>query len=115
MLLYHCTDKSSVDIIKSAAAVSGVDLMESPAVESTSRFGAGRIVQGSQKRHGAGMRNHLSSVLDVEFNGESSLNLARVKEWGCNSVRVPRNGNPGTEYSTSHEFIFNETQRFFEC
>ncbi len=40
----------------------------------------------------------LGRVHDVGFDGDRTLNLSRIRQLGCDSVRIPRNGEPGTEY-----------------
>jgi hypothetical protein len=94
MLLYHCTDQSSADSICSSNFRCGSDGITGGGI-----YFAVSVEDASRKARRKGVvlecEVDLGSVLDVEFNGDSSLNLARVRARGCNSVRIPRNG---TEY-----------------
>jgi hypothetical protein len=40
----------------------------------------------------------LGKVLDLTFDGDKSITLQTLRAQGFDSVSVPRNGNPGTEY-----------------
>ena len=97
MLLYHCTDRSSADSICSSDFRCGSDGIAGGGI-----YFAVSAQDASRKARRNGVvlecEVNLGSVLDVGFNGDSSLNLARVRERGCDSVRIPRNGDPGTEY-----------------
>ena len=97
MLLYHCTDKTSADSICSSNFRCGSDGIAGGGI-----YFAVSAQDASKKacRNGVLLECevNLGVVLDVGFNGDSSLNLARVMGRGCNSVRIPRNGDPGTEY-----------------
>lgn len=97
MLLYHCTDRSSADSICSSDFRCGSDGIAGGGI-----YFAVSAQDASRKARRNGVvlecEVNLGTVLDVGFGGDSNLNLARVRERGCNSVRIPRNGDPGTEY-----------------
>lgn len=41
---------------------------------------------------------NLGRVLDIPFEGDQSITAETLRARGYDSVRIPRRGNPGTEY-----------------
>jgi hypothetical protein len=41
---------------------------------------------------------NLGNVLAIGFHGDQSITLQSLRAQGYDSVRIPRHGNPGTEY-----------------
>jgi ubiquitin len=97
MILYHCTTQSNADSIESCGFRCG-----SSGIAGGGIYFAASVQDASRKAHRNGVvlecEVDLGSVLDVGFDGDSSLSLARVRAKGYNSVRIPRNGDPGTEF-----------------
>jgi hypothetical protein len=96
-LLYHCTSECSAAAIKRNGFRCGARGIVGGGI-----YFAVSIKDAVRKAHHKGVvlecKVDLGKVHDVSFQGDTTLNLARIKQLGCNSVRVHRNGEPGTEY-----------------
>ena len=97
MLLYHCTTKSNAAAIRRNGFRCGSSGIAGGAV-----YFAASVEEAARKSHYNGVvlvcEVDLGRVLDVGYSGDSSLSLAKVRGLKCDSVRIPRNGDPGTEY-----------------
>jgi hypothetical protein len=97
MLLYHCTTKSKAAAIRRNGFRCGSSGIAGGAV-----YFAASVEDAARKSHYNGVvlvcEVDLGRVHDVGYNGDSSLSLTKVRALNCDSVRIPRNGDPGTEY-----------------
>jgi hypothetical protein len=97
MLLFHCTTKSNADAIRRNGFTCG-----SSGIAGGGIYFAASVEDAARKAHRNGVvlecQVDLGRVHDVGFNGDPSLCLSKVRAKGCDSVRIPRNGQPGTEY-----------------
>lgn len=95
--LFHCTSESNAASIRrngfhcgSSGIVGGGIYFAMSAQDAIRKANANGAVLTCEV--------DLGRVHDVGFDGDRSLNLSRIRKLGCDSVRIPRNGEPGTEY-----------------
>jgi len=97
MQLYHCTSQCSASAIKRNGFRCGTSGIVGGGI-----YFAVSVKDAIRKAHQKGVvlqcRVDVGRVYDVGFNGDISLNLTRINRLGYNSVRIARNGEPGTEY-----------------
>jgi large subunit ribosomal protein L40e len=97
MLLFHCTTKENAAAIKRNGFRCG-----SSGIAGGGIYFAASAEDAARKAHHNGVvlecQVDLGRVHDVGFNGDSSLCLVKVRAQQCDSLRIPRNGQPGTEY-----------------
>ena len=99
MRLYHCTTKANAAAIRRNGFRCGSSGIAGGAI-----YFAASVEDAARKARENGVvlvcEVDLGTVHDVGHSGDSSLTLAKVRALkpACDSVRIPRNGNPGTEY-----------------
>jgi hypothetical protein len=95
--LFHCTSESNAASIRRNGFHCG-----SSGIVGGGIYFAMSAQDAIRKAHANGAvltcEVDLGRVHDVGFDGDRSLNLSRIRKLGCDSVRIPRNGEPGTEY-----------------
>ena len=95
--LFHCTSESNAASIRRNGFRCG-----SSGIVGGGIYSAMSAQDAIRKAHANGAvltcDVDLGRVHDVGFDGDRSLNLSRIRKLGCDSVRIPRNGEPGTEY-----------------
>ena len=95
--LFHCTTKSNAAAIRRNGFKCG-----SSGIAGGGIYFAASVKDAAKKSHYNGVvlecELDLGRIYDVGFDGDPSLNLERVRAMTCDCVRIPRNGEPGTEY-----------------
>ncbi len=106
-LLYHCTSECSAAAIKRDGFRCGARGIVGGGI-----YFAVSIKDAMRKAHQKGVvlqcKVDLGRVHDVTFNGDTSLNLARINQLGCDSVRVARNGTEYCVYEPSRVRVIGE-------
>jgi hypothetical protein len=95
--LFHCTTVSNAAAIKSNGFKCG-----SRGIAGGGIYFAWSLEDAARKSHHSGVvlecEVDIGRVHYAGFMGDPSLNLERLKESGYDSVLIPRNGDPGTEF-----------------
>jgi len=107
--LYHCTSEQNAQSIEregfrpgsQGIAGGGIYFAETPADAVRKAHNHGAVLK---------CRVKLGKILDVAYEGDSSLTSSEVKRLGCDSVRIPRYGAEYCVYEPSRARVVGRDQ-----